>query len=102
MEKTKFSKHAINDRMDRLMLIATTFGWGEEVISVQEDGKTLIVTDTGIMIIKSLDRKTLVTAYPANLLKVSALYHTYYGTDIPCWLVRIILRNTHKLKGIKI
>ena len=60
MTKTKFSKHALNDREDRIVWIATEIGFGQvldtiQIYDVDRSYRRVELTETGVAIIKAVD-----------------------------------------------
>ena len=78
MEKFIPTKHLTEERMDRVVFIATTIGFGEilENFYVEDNhGKHYeYVTSTGVIIVKGLDKKTVVTMYIAHHNQIKRLY----------------------------
>lgn len=97
MNRMKMTKHAAEDRIDRLMQIATTIGFGKEVLCVPSDTKPDAVeclTDTGVIIIKSADKKVMITAYVATIDRVFALYKG----KAPQWMIEKVRKAQKKFK----
>lgn len=96
MKVAKVSAHVVYDRMDRMMLIAKYIGWGEIVLEVRnpERNNNCIncLTSTGVLIVKG-ENGTLVTAYPASLSQVKALYGMYNYDRIPEYLFNRVMKN---------
>ena len=94
MEKTKFSKHMIQDRADRYVLIATKVGFGEVLYTrqrVASNGHEVIMelTSTGVIIVRGLDQ-TIITMYCTTL----AYAKLYFKLDrLPKNLLSAINRN---------
>lgn len=97
MEKFIPTKHLTEDRMDRVVFIATTIGFGEimEEFYIEDNhGKHYeCVTSTGVIIVKGLDKKTVVTMYVARHNQIKRLYEE---REIPRNLRAIIKRNEKK------
>lgn len=88
------SNHVKNERIDRFMNIQQFFGIGEEYLSVYKDGKTTVLTNTGIILIMSADKKILVTCYVATMNQAMALYRIKRGNKkMPQWLYCKIIKN---------
>lgn len=97
MEKMIMTKHA-GDRMDRLMFIAQYVegGFGETYYQSYnpETDRYEVLTTTGVIIIRAVDTPTLITAYPASLDKVIAMFkarNPYFS--VPEWLRNRISKN---------
>ena len=97
MEKFIPTKHLSEDRADRVVFIATTIGFGEvvdEFYIEDSHGKHYeCVTSTGVIIVKGLDKKTVVTMYIARHGQIKRLYG---DRPIPRGLAVVIKRNEKK------
>ena len=99
MAKTSFSKHMVEDRVDRYVTIATKVGFGEVLYtSTYSDrngswkNRTVELTSTGVCIIRAED-KTIVTMYCVTL----ALAKSYFKIDrMPKELFAAIRLNERK------
>lgn len=80
--------------MDRIVEIATTVGFGETLIEVESNKNETIIalTDTGVIIVKSADRKRLVTMYLATYQQADAFYHRA-NQVFPIYMKNIIKKN---------
>ena len=94
MERFIPTKHLTEDRMERAVFIATTVGFGEiiEEFYVEDNhGKHFeCVTSTGVIIVKGLDKQTIVTMYVARYNQIKRLYKE---REIPNGLKVVIKRN---------
>lgn len=97
MEKFIPTRHLTEDRVDRVVFIATTIGFGEvvdEFYIEDNHGKHYeCVTSTGVIIVKGLDKKTVVTMYIARHGQIKRLYG---DRPIPRGLAIVIKRNEKK------
>ena len=97
MERFIPTNHLIDDRMDRVVFIATTIGFGEVVeefyVNDNHGQHYECVTSTGVIIVKGLDRKTVVTMYVAHHNQVKRLYK---DREIPRGLKVVVKRNEKK------
>lgn len=97
MEKFIPTTHLIEDRMDRVVFIATKVGFGEivEEFYIEDNhGKHYeCVTSTGVIIVKGLDKKTVVTMYVAHHNQIKRLYKE---REIPRSLKAVVKRNEKK------
>lgn len=97
MEKFIPTKHLTEDRMDRVVFIATTIGFGEivEEFYIEDNhGKHYeYVTSTGVIIVKGLDRKTIVTMFIGRMGQVKRLYG---DREIPQKLKMVVKKNEKK------
>jgi hypothetical protein len=94
MEKIIPTKHLLEDRADRVVFIATTIGFGEilEEFYIEDNhGRHYeYVTSTGVIIVKGLDRKTVVTMFIGRMNQIKRLYG---DKEIPQSLKVVIKRN---------
>lgn len=94
MEKFIPTKHLTEDRMDRVVFIATTIGFGEivEEFYIEDNhGKHYeCVTSTGVIIIKDLSKKVVITMFVGRMAQIKRLYG---DKEIPRNLKAIIKRN---------
>ena len=97
MEKFIPTKHLTEDRMERIVFIATTIGFGdivEEFYIEDNHGKHYeCVTSTGVIIVKGLDKKTVVTMFIGRMAQVKRLYG---DREIPRNLRAVVKRNEKK------
>ena len=97
MEKITPTKHLTEDRMDRVVFIATVIGFGEimEEFYIEDNhGKHYeCVTSTGVIIIKDLSKKVIITMFVGRMAQIKRLYG---DREIPRNLKAIIKRNEKK------
>ena len=88
----RLSRHAEEDRIERLTKIATTIGFGKECLSVsiQEVDERYCLTTTGVIMAYGLTDKQLITAFVPKLQ-----YAKKYFSVIP-FALEIIIRNNQK------
>lgn len=76
--RIRFSKHALNERADRIAYIATTIGFGEVIarkLVVDERGKVMrLLTDTGVIIVTDPHEKCILTMWIADPTQVKDFY----------------------------
>lgn len=94
MLKRNCSYHISEDRIDRAMYIMETVGIGEiikEVRQVDEKGRVSwqCLTNTGVILVMSEDKKICVTLYIATQPKVSAMYQG----KTPSWVFNKVRKN---------
>ena len=92
--KRNCTYHISEDRLDRACFIMQTIGIGEivkEERCVQEDGRVSwqCLTDTGVILVLSEDRKVAITLYIASQAKVSAMYKG----NTPSWMFKVVKKN---------
>lgn len=96
MKKTKFTRHALEDREDRIVWIATEVGFGQVVDTIQiydvERGyRRVELTETGVAIIKAVDEEVVITMYLPTLRQLATWYN---GTRfVPVHLLNVAKRN---------
>lgn len=91
MEKFIGTKHAVVDREERIVRIATTIGFGEIVAERESDGKIKSITSTGVIWVHTKER-VLVTAYVAN---INDAYFVFDGRP-PAKIVAVVKKNSKK------
>lgn len=101
MTKQEISRHIIKDRMERMVLIATTIGYGNIVREFITDGKygkiRQCITDTGIVIIKELETDKVITAYAIRIARLIALYRSEAPNErLPQKLHNVVVNNEKK------
>lgn len=83
--------------MDRVVFIATTIGFGEiveEFYIKDNHGKHYeCVTSTGVIIIKDLSKKVIITMFVGRMAQVKRLYG---DREIPKNLKAVVKRNEKK------
>ena len=99
MTKIEFSEHATNDRTERIVRIATTIGFGEEIAQFNRHnkyGKTVhCLTSTGVVIIKDYTQSKIITMYAMTLAQML----TYYNKSrAPQVIYRAVVNNEKKRK----
>lgn len=96
MKKVQFSSHALFDREERIVWIATEVGFGEVVDTIQihdEDRsyRRVELTDTGVAIIKAVNEEFVITMY----LPTQRQLIKWYGSKnaVPIHLLNVAKRN---------
>jgi hypothetical protein len=92
--KRNCTYHISEDRLDRACFIMQTVGIGEivkEERCIQEDGRISwqCLTNTGVILVLSEDRKVAITLYIASQAKVSAMYKG----NTPSWMFKVVKKN---------
>ena len=92
--KRNCTYHISEDRLDRACFIMQTVGIGEivkEERCIQEDGRISwqCLTNTGVILVLSEDRKVAITLYIASQAKVSAMYKG----NTPSWMFKAVKKN---------
>ena len=87
------------ERKGRFEYIEATCGLGEEVVSeiFQSPTSTLpsynTLTTTGVIIVRNVDTKKIVTMFIATMPQAMAIYRTATGGRLPDWLYKQVKRN---------
>lgn len=94
MMERNCSYHISKDRIPRALYIMDTVGLGKiikEVRQVDEQGRVSwqCLTDTGVILVMSEDKKICVTLYIATQPKVSAMYQG----KTPSWVINKVRKN---------
>lgn len=96
MKKTKFSRHALEEREDRIVWIATEVGFGQvvdtiQIYDVERSYRRVELTETGVAIIKAVDEDMVITMY----LPTQRQLISWYGDKnlIPIRLLNVAKRN---------
>ena len=101
MMKMEMTKHATNDRIDRMVYIAQTIGFGEKIVCEgfrRDKGTRQCITENGILIVKMPYEEKMVTAYIPTLEQAGMIYKSA-GLRMPDWIVRKIKKNQKYAKG---
>ena len=93
MLKRNCSYHISEERLDRALYIMQTIGIGE-IIKEQpvpnDKGMTWqCLTNTGVILVLSEDKKICITLYIASQPKVSAMYQG----KTPSWVINMVRKN---------
>lgn len=99
MAKSKFSRHIIEDRLDRCATIAAKVGFGEVLYtSTYSDragrwrNRTIQLTSTGVCIVRAED-DTIVTMYCATLAAIKSYFRI---EKLPKDLLALVRLNERK------
>ena len=91
--KRNCTYHISEDRLDRAMYIMETIGIGEIIKEEKSYNEKGIIwqclTNTGVILILSEDKKMCITLYIASQARVSALYKG----NTPSWMFKIVKKN---------
>lgn len=98
MTKIIMTNHAKVDRIDRLTEIAMTVGWGDVILTIQENHKRYCLTSTGVLLVKNEVEEILITAYLANHLRVAAMYKSIGYNKVPTAIYNKVLNNEKRYK----
>ena len=86
------SIHVQEDRLERLTKIGLTIGFGNEFtsVSLEKESKRYVLTDTGVLMVYSLQDKKLITVFVPKLQYVKK-----YFAVLP-FALELIIRNNQK------
>jgi len=92
MTRTKLSKHALNDREDRIVWIATEVGFGEildeiQIYDVERSYRRVSLTTTGVAIIKAINEDFIITMYCPTQRQLKNWYGSQSAVPIRLWNV---------------
>lgn len=68
------TRHAGEDRLDRITQIAMTIGFGQVVKEKMKDGKWYQITDTGVLVVRTGNKEAIITMWAATMKQVSEIY----------------------------
>lgn len=93
--RVKMSAHVIEDRLDRLTFIAVNVGFGEVILehTYQRKDRVECLTNTGVLIVKSLTDNAIITAFIPDIDKVSAMYMSSGYTRVPGPIYTKVVKN---------
>lgn len=93
------SRHCMEDRVGRITFIATTLGFGQIIQkrTTYSNGQPSIrcLTDTGVIICKTMDESKVITMFIATTRQVVDIYG---GGHVPNWIYNKAKKNKKFLK----
>ena len=93
------SRHVQEDRLDRMVYIATTIGFGEVIFERVNNDRRECITDTGVLMVKYITEDFLITAYIISIEKATAIFrHAYGDRRMPPYLYETIRKNAKHVK----
>ena len=96
MTRIVFSKHAIEDRTDRIVKIATAMGFGEVIEEFPSEnymGPTRhCLTNTGVIIVKPRDKEEVITMFAVSDTKMRN-YYEKAAKAIPLYMIKVARQN---------
>ena len=99
MKKVTFSKHALQDREERILWIATEVGFGRVMDTIQiydadRSYRRVELTETGVAIFKAVDEEFVITLF----LPTQRQLIKWYGDKnlVPIHLLNVAKRNEKK------
>lgn len=97
MTGIKLSKHCTEERLDRLVHISMTIGFGEIILTnITADNKRECLTDTGVVLIMDLYDDFLITAYVIDIDRLTAMYLSHGHDRVPTKIARKVVKNMKK------
>lgn len=101
-ELIKLSRHARQDRVERLSRIVMEVGLGHIIFEYIERGRTCQITSTGVLMVYSIEdtERVLLTAYLLTMDKAAAVYKHRGYNDIPRMVVNSINKNRQKHRDL--
>lgn len=92
MKKTKFSKHALEEREERIVWIATEVGFGQvvdtiQIYDVERNYRRVELTETGVAIIKAVEEEFVITMYCPTQRQLKNWYGSQGAVPIRLWNV---------------
>jgi hypothetical protein len=97
MTGIKLSKHCTEERLDRLVHISMTIGFGEVILTnITADHKRECLTDTGVVLIMDLYDDFLITAYIIDIGRLTAMYLSHGYDRVPTKIARKVVKNMKK------
>ena len=101
-ELIKLSRHARQDRVERLSRIIVEVGIGHTVFEYVERDRTCQITSTGVLMVYSTEdsQRVLLTAYLLTMKKAGAVYRYWGYNDIPRTVVNTINKNKQKHRDL--
>ena len=99
--KIQLTKHAKEDRIERMLYITQTIGFGERIVCEgfrRDKGTRQCLSETGILIVKMPESETMVTAYIPTLEQAGMIYKSA-GLHMPNWMAQKIKKNQKYAKG---
>ena len=95
--KVKMSRHAVEDRLDRLVACVEHLGVGEVVLTTERYGATQKLTSTGLCLICG-ENTLLITGYMCSIDQCKAMYGDSGYDKIPEKIYKTVVRNQKQYK----
>jgi len=103
MVRIQFSEHAINDRSDRIVKIATSMGFGNIIETIESEnhyGPTRhCLTDTGVIIVKPAKEEKVITMYAISEGKLKNFY-AQAAKSVPLYLLKVVRSNVKRYRDL--
>ena len=98
MMKYVVTKHCSEERMERLIQIGTTIGFGEKVLIElynEETGHLERLMDNGLLLILDAKGEVLITAFPVDVDRAFAMYKAQ-DKEFPRTVAKIFMNKVYK------
>lgn len=80
--KIEFSNHCIEERTERVYEIASTIGFGEIMQYFPGAHEVKAITDTGVLLIMTPNKKKVITLYIATMAQAKKLFKGEVPTQL--------------------
>ena len=104
MQKFIITKHCTEERMERLVNIGMTIGFGEEVLIERYNRETDHVErlmDNGLLLILDSRAEILITAFPVDIDRAFAMYADA-NKELPRTVIKYFVSKAYKKMRQKI
>jgi hypothetical protein len=104
MQKFIITKHCTEERMERLVNIGMTIGFGEEVLIERYNRETDHVErlmDNGLLLILGSRAEILITAFPVDIDRAFAMY-AEANKELPRTVIKYFVSKAYKKMRQKI
>ena len=97
--------HVSVERFDRIEYIIDTIGLGDSIImeanikNPQNIMRKMQLTNTGVILVKPVDREVVITAWIASLNQVVQIYRTRGYAKMPEYVYRLVKKNQKYMKN---
>ena len=95
--RVRMTRHAAEDRLDRLVACIEHLGIGEVVLENERFGAIQKLTSTGLCLIYG-EKDTLITGYMCTIQQCSAMYGANGYAKIPDKVYKTVVRNQKQYK----
>ena len=98
MLEINMTRHAVEDRLDRLVACVETLGLGKILLEVpdphrRQEGVVHQLTATGIVLVVQKKTKTLITGYMGEMQQVYAMYRKAGYEKVPPKIYQRVQKN---------
>lgn len=95
--RVKMTRHAVEDRLDRLVACVEHLGVGEVVLTTEHYGAIQKLTSTGLCLVCGADDE-LITGYMCTIQQCSAMYFANGRERVPEKIYKTVVRNQKEYK----